>query len=336
MVVGTRSKTKGLVAELSHEEDDRETHQEDEKGGEEAWEEEVNNRNNQSWGVKIKKEIINDSLEKQGDGSNKKKERGTEGDPIKITDKESAEGLEKERGKNDWSIMSKSGPRDTPVVGSSPSSKRRLQGDKPSKRSKKYYKDIREYTKLLQTKSTEEAGQEKTLSKADHENDLQKSKTVQNNKTDDQNKDHNEGKNGHKISGSNDKQRSKQDEEKTSADTGDEKKNRTYTTIDMDWEDNHSEASERDDWEIQSWDTEKKSHTLNEKGKIVDQPEEGNNAGDSVGKMSYGKKHGSSREDDSSIESCTQDTMDVENEKTQNDITAHMVFKKKYPKKGYI
>ena len=82
MVVGTRSKTKGLVAELSHEEDDRETHQEDEKGGEEAWEEEVNNRNNQSWGVKIKKEIINDSLEKQGDGSNKKKERGTEGDPI--------------------------------------------------------------------------------------------------------------------------------------------------------------------------------------------------------------------------------------------------------------
>ena len=144
------------AAEHNHAEEDSDKHQTEEKEIGEAPEEEADKWIHQSWGVRIKKEIISESLGKQRDGGNKHNETGTIADPIKITDKDGAEGLEKEQGKNDWSITPKLGNRTESPVSSSTSSKRRLQGDKPSKRSKKYYKDIWEFAKLFQAKNRED------------------------------------------------------------------------------------------------------------------------------------------------------------------------------------
>ena len=128
MVVGTRSRTKGKAAEHNHAEEDSDKHQTEEKEIGEAPEEEADKWSHQSWGVRIKKEIISESLGKQRDSGNKHNETGTIADPIKVTDKEGSEGLEKEQGKNDWLITPKLGNRTESPVSSSTSSKRRLQG----------------------------------------------------------------------------------------------------------------------------------------------------------------------------------------------------------------
>ena len=96
MVVGTRSKTKGLEVEHRNAEEDSINYQMEEEGNDEAQEEEVEDWNNQGWGVQIKKELISKSLGGQSDNNNKQRKKGTEADPSKTTDKEGAEGLENE------------------------------------------------------------------------------------------------------------------------------------------------------------------------------------------------------------------------------------------------
>ena len=156
MVVGTRSKTRGQEVWCGPRERDRELHQTEEENKTEESDEVPDDSQNRVWGVRVKQEIIRESIEEQEEYNNKRKDQGTEVDPIKITDKDWTEIIENERKEKEKPKGTKVGNYHESKKINSTSSKRRLQGDKPSKRSKKYYKDIREFAKLFQTKNRED------------------------------------------------------------------------------------------------------------------------------------------------------------------------------------
>ena len=142
MVVGTRSKTRGQEVWCGPRERDRELHQTEEENKTDESDEVSDDSQNRAWGVRVKQEFIRESIEEQEEYNNKRKDKGTELDPIKITDKDWTEGIEKEKKETEKSKVKKLGNLHESKKINSTSSKRRLQGDKPSKRSKKYYKDI--------------------------------------------------------------------------------------------------------------------------------------------------------------------------------------------------
>ena len=148
MVVGTRSRARGSEVKRSSDEG---THHKQGKETEEDGSVRERDYKKLESEVRIKQENILDNLEDENIEKEKKQEKRGNNDksPIEIDEQEEIEGLEEEHG---WSAS----PPKTVTISPGTSSKRRLIGERFAKRSKKYYKDIRDYAKIYQTKENSE------------------------------------------------------------------------------------------------------------------------------------------------------------------------------------
>ena len=144
MVVGTRSRARGPEAKRSSDEGPHHKQGKETEEEESVWERDHKNLESE---VRIKQESILDNLEDEKTEKGKKQEKRGNNDksPIEIDEQEKTEGLEEEHG---WSAS----PPKTVTISPGTSSKRRLIGERFAKRSKKYYKDIRDYAKIYQIK----------------------------------------------------------------------------------------------------------------------------------------------------------------------------------------
>ena len=148
MVVGTRSRARVPEEKRSSDEGPQNEQGKETEEEESVWERDKKNSESE---VRIKQENILDNLEDDKTEKEKKQEKRGNNDksPIEIDEKEETEGLEEEHG---WSAS----PPKTVTISPGTSSKRRLIGERFAKRSKKYYKDIRDYAKIYQIKEHSE------------------------------------------------------------------------------------------------------------------------------------------------------------------------------------